>query len=357
MPRLKKSNRADGRYAIKRVVGHDMDGKAIYKYFYGKGKQDAENKYTLYLLDKEKKEQERRCTPFEKWAEEWLYTYKEPDVKGNTFNSTYYRPVMLHLIPHFKGKALQEITQADIKAYFNANKERSQSALQKDFLCLRGIFESAIDNDLIEKSPCRNVKIKSARKKLKKRTYDRATVDKLCAIEHKYALIVNMLLRLGLRASELCGLRWTDVDLTNKTVHICNTVTNESGVIYEGKPKTVNSVRVLPLDNFLITLLNNEPKNGAYVVNDNGKRNDPRMLHRRLTTFYKNNGIREDAQLTPHELRHTCGTLLYQSTKDIFHVSRFLGHSDIGITTKTYVHSEFQDKEISLEINYESNEK
>ena len=310
MARVKKSNRADGRYAIKRVIGHDLDGKAIYKWFYGKGKQDAENKYTLFLLDREKREEERKCTPFEKWAEIWLYTYKQPDVKGSTFNTTYYRPVMLHLIPHFKGKALRAITQADIKTYFNINKERSMSSLDKDLLCLRGIFETAIDNDLIVKNPCRNVKIKSSQEKRKKRTYDRETVNKLCAINHDYALIINMLLKLGLRASELCGLKWEYVDFINKTVYICNSITIECGVIYEGKPKTVNSSRLLPLDDDLISMLNNAPKISDYVISKNGGRTNPNQIYEMLTVFYNFLQIPTEKRLSPHELRHTCGTLV-----------------------------------------------
>lgn len=350
MPRLKKSNRADGRYAIKRVIGHDMDGKALYKYFYGKGKQDAENKYTLYLLDKEKKEQERRCTPFEKWAEEWLYTYKQPDVKGNTFNSTYYRPVMLHLIPHFKDKALQEITQADIKAYFNENKDMSLSSLQKDMLCLKGIFETAIDNDLIIKNPCRNVKIKSTQEKQVKRTYSQRSADHLCSLKHHYSLIINILIKLGLRESELCGLKWDCVDLINKYVYIENSITAEQGVKYEGKPKTPNSIRRLPIDEDLVALLQKEPRNGAYVINKDGRSIKPPQLYERILVFFKFANIPSEKRLSPHELRHTCGTLMYQKTRDVFAVSRFLGHSSIEITTKIYVHSEYQEDEIELDF-------
>lgn len=347
MARIKKSNRADGRYQIKRVIGKDLEGNSIYKYFYGKDKQDAENKYTLFLLDMEKQKEEKKTMPFNKWADEWLYTYKEPDVKGNTFRSTYYRPVKLHLIPHFGDKPLRSISQADVKAYFNANRERSLSYLQKDFLCLKGIFETAIDNDMLEKNPCRNIKIKSAREKQKKRTYDRETVDKLCSINHKYAFIVVLLVKLGLRASELCGLRWQDVDFGNKTVHICNSVTHESGRTYENKPKTANSVRHLPLDECTLSALDKLPKEGQYIL---GERKTPNKIYILLRTFYVSVGVPKELRLSPHELRHTCGTLLYKTTRDIYHVSRFLGHSDIAITTKTYVHSEMQEEEIRLDF-------
>ena len=71
---------------------------------------------------------------------------------------------------------------------------------------------------------------------------------------------------------------------------------------------------------------------------------------RHMEAFYNTMKVPKEQRLSPHELRHTCGTLLYEETKDIYFVSRFLGHSDIGITTKTYVHSEMQDEKIHLRI-------
>lgn len=350
MARLKKSNRADGRYQIKRVIGKDIDGKSIVKYFYGTSKQDAENKYTLYLLDLEKKKEEKLTMPFDKWAMEWLYTYKEPDVKGNTFDSTYYRPVTLHLIPHFKNVPIRQITQSDIKAYFNKNCHYSESTLNKGMLCLKGIFETAIDNDLLDKNPCRNVKFKSTYVPKKKRTYDRETVEKLCSVNHEYAPIIILLLRLGLRESELCGLKWKSVDFENRKIKICNSITRQGGKIYEGKTKTDNSTRMLPMTDEIYTVLKNIQKIGDYVFHVDGKKANPSHIYERVDSFYIHLKINDEKRLSPHELRHTCGTLLYKDTKDIYHVSRFLGHSDITTTTKTYVHSEFQDEEVHLDF-------
>lgn len=350
MARIKKSNRADGRYQIKRVVGKDYEGKAIYKYFYGKSKQEAENKYTLYLLDIKQKEKERQSMPFDKWAMEWLYTYKEPDVKGNTFNSTYKRPVTQHLIPHFKNTPIQQITQADIKSYFNTRKEMSLSSLQKDMLCLKGMFETAIDNDMLVKSPCRNIKLKTAQEKQVKRTYSQRSADYLCSLSHHYSLIINLLIKTGLRESEICGLKWNCVDLENKFIFIENSITYEQGVKYEGRPKTVNSIRRLPIDNSLAALFASEPRTSDYVIDKNGKSIKPAQLYERVQVFYKFANIPDEKKLTPHELRHTCGTLMYQRTRDVFAVSRFLGHSDIGITTKIYVHSTYQEDEVELDF-------
>ena len=348
MPRPKKQNRKDKRYQIIRVIGHLPDGTSIKKSFYGKNKDEALLKYHEYKLNIDKQNEEKRNMPFDKWAEKWLYTYKEPDVKGSTFNSTYYRPVYLHLIPYFEDRILRNITQADIKEYFNQNREKSISYLQKDLICLNGIFESAIDNELIDKNPCRNLKVKSTQEKNKKRTYDKETVDKLCNTEHQYTLIINLLLKLGLRASELCGLKWENIDLENKIIYINNSITEESGKKYEGKPKTDNSVRKLPIDDYLLNLLKKEPKNNLYLVSKDGKSITPSQLYVKLGVYYNFLKVPKEKRLSLHELRHTCGTLLYNDTRDIYHVSRYLGHSDIGITTKIYVHSEMQEESIHI---------
>lgn len=342
------SKRKDGRVSIKRVIGHDYLGNAQYKWFYGKTKREALQKYHDFLIEKEEKDKERKNMPFEKWVDTWLYTYKEPDVRPTTFGSTYLRPTTHHILPHFEGKILQSITPAEIKTFGNKIKHLSQSMIDKIMLCLYGIFETALDNDLIEKNPVRKIKIKSTQEKQKKRTYDKATTDYLCSIEHKYGLMIHVLLRMGLRASELCGLEWKNIDLTNKQMFICQAITTEGGSKYLDKPKSANSTRKLPIPDDLLIRLENTEKTGSFLFQG--------MTHKRvgekLTTIYNSLNVPKDKRLTAHELRHTCGTLLYQATKDIFYVSRYLGHSDVSITTKIYVHSELQQEEIHIDFEH-----
>ena len=165
----KKQKRKDGRYQLVRVIGYDIDGNSIKKSFYGKNKDDALEKYHKFKLNIEKEEKFKRQTPIEAWIEKWLYVYKKQDVKETTFNSTYKRPCENYIIPHFKGKFIQNITQADIKEFLNTLTDKSQSFLEKIIINLRGIFETAIDNDIISKNPCRNISAKSKVQKKKKR--------------------------------------------------------------------------------------------------------------------------------------------------------------------------------------------
>lgn len=342
MPRAKKGNRKDGRVQIKRVIGHNWDGTPINKWFSGKDKNEALQSYYAFLNEWEKKQAEKKRMPFEKWAEEWLYTYKQPDVRGNTFDTTYYRPTTLHVIPYFKGKIIQDITQADVKRFGNGIKHFSQSLIDKIMLCLYGIFETAVDNDMVIKNPCRNVKIKSSAEKQKKRTYDQETVELLRSIDDMHAIYVDIILTLGLRASEVCGIKWEDIG--NDYVYIKQAVTEARGVKYIDKPKSENSTRKIPMPDRLMQKIKSLPREGDFLF----PKMTPKKLHQKIDTFYGRIGVPKELRLSPHELRHTCGTLLYDETKDIYFVSRYLGHSDVSITTKIYIHSTLQDNKISL---------
>jgi integrase len=364
MPRPKKPNRADKRFEIKRTVGKDADGKSVRKSFYGSNEAEALRAYQSFLEDQKREQQERAYTPFPKWAEKWLYTYKEPDVKANTFLTTYKRPCERYIIPYFKDSILQELRQADLKAFLNSLAgSLSQSYLDKITICLRSIFECAVDNELVNRNPCKNVSVKSRIEQEKKRTYDLETAEALCRSDHKYALYIHILLKMGLRCSELCGLKWEDIDLESAKMSISRALTTESGVIYIGPPKSANSVRKLDIPADLLARLKQAkaeydsapPKSvgrydtTGYIATLNGHHITPDHFgDRQLEAFYNYHKIPNDCKLSPHELRHTCGTLLYQSTKDVYFVSRYLGHSDIGITTKTYVHSEMQDTAVRI---------
>ena len=352
MPRPKKTNRKDDRYEIKREVGRDCDGNAIRRSFYGKDKEEAEEKYRQFKLNAEKREAEKKRMLFNLWVEKWLYTYKEPDVKPTTFISTYERPCKNYIIPYFKDVIIQDISQMDVKAFLNSLSDRSQSLIDKVIICLRGIFETAIDNDILTKNPCRNVTAKSKAQKEKKRTYDKESADKLCSSNHKYAILVHILLKMGLRCSELCGLRWQDIDLDNGTMYIRQALTSEGSQTFIGPPKSQNSVRklIIPAD-LLCRLQAEKNSDEEYIAMLNGRHITPNhFADRQLEAFYNAMKVPPEQRLSPHELRHTCGTLLYKETKDIYFVSRFLGHSDIGITTKIYVHSEMQDSAVHIDF-------
>lgn len=334
-PAKQKPTRADGRFKITRTIGKDIHGKPIQKCFYSRiSRADAERKANEFL----NKEREENIL-FSTMAETWLYNYKEGNVKETTFEGSYKRPVLLHIIPWFKDFYVRDITQAMVQEFFTEkSKEFSATQLQKFKICLNAIFETAILNDYCIKNPCRQLIIKSKRETNQKRVYTQKEVDQILlrADEHQYGIYIRILLQMGLRCSELCGLMWEDIDTDNAIMHIRRACVDNNGSPLIDKPKNAKSLRSIPIPPSLNKRLADLKGSGYLIISKNGKNISPKSFSaKRYKTFFKETELPE---LNPHELRHTCGTLLYQKTHDIYAVSKFLGHSSIAITTKLYVH-------------------
>lgn len=358
MPRPKKTapNRTDGRYEIKRTIGKRLDGSPIQKSFYSAiSKADAIKKYEEYKVAQKVADitgigQDTSVITFAAWAETWLEKYKHGSVKENTFEKTYVYTVERHLLPELGPYLLTSISSSDLQLFMNKKASKySDTILKKVANCLYAIFETAVENDLCFKNPAKNLVYKSKKKKKEKRTYTQEQVDLIMeyASIHKYGLYIRLLLELGLRCSELCGLMWKDIDFKNKTIHICRASTGLNGHATVDLPKSGTSIRVLPLSTSLCELLKKESAGkSGYIcqTQQGGVFEDTGFTRTRYDIFFKD--MKKEAKyahierLTPHEMRHTCGTLLYARTGDIYAISKYMGHSSVEVTAKYYIHDD-----------------
>lgn len=55
------------------------------------------------------------------------------------------------------------------------------------------------------------------------------------------------------------------------------------------------------------------------------------------------------AKLNPHELRHTCGTLLYESGVDLRVIQKIMGHADLKTTSEIYIHDNIKFMKSEME--------
>lgn len=353
-PRKEKPNRADGLYEVKITIGKKLDGTLIRKSFYSSiSKLEAKKEAEQYKINREVSDRMglgfvSKDIDFTSWANEWLETYKKPNVKLSTYENTYKNTVCNHLIPCFGAAKLSDITPIDIQKFYNTKCcNLSDSAINKIKICLNAIFSVAIDNDLCAKNPCKNVTIPKANEKTIKRTLslEQTLLASEFAKQHVYGLDIMLLIELGLRRSELMGLMWSDIDLDNRYVEINRGVTLEGNKVHVGNPKSKTSIRKLPISTEFALYLTPHKSAGFVIPNANGGAMSPNNWERRRYSKFMGDLIDkypDIPRLTPHEMRHTCGTNLYNKTGNIYAVSKFLGHADINITTKIYVHSDIE---------------
>ena len=142
--------------------------------------------------------------------------------------------------------------------------------------------------------------------------------------------LVTLLLGTGVRVSECVGLDIEDVDFKNNGIKVTRKGGNEM-VVYFGPEvekalKNYLEVRknIIPVEGHEHALFYSTQRNriGVQAVENLVKK-----YARQVTTTKK---------ITPHKLRSTYGTALYQETGDIYLVADVLGHKDVNTTKKHY---------------------
>jgi integrase len=152
----------------------------------------------------------------------------------------------------------------------------------------------------------------------------------------------------GMRQGEMLGLFWSDLDPRRATLSVRRTLHREKGGIRYGPPKGGKS-RVLELDERVLSVLKDwrrqqlEDRLGAQEWTDTGHvftTREGTAVHRAvLLESFKRLLKRESLpELTFHELRHTCATLLAQRGVHPNTVKDVLGHADVATTLRVYSH-------------------
>lgn len=358
MPRPKKEapNRKDGLYEVKITVGKRMDGTLIRKSFYSTiSKADARAQAEAYRVEQRAAEITGTVfaptgTGFTTWGRVWLKTYKQPNVDTNTYRWTYESTCEKHIFPYFREADLRTIQPADIQTFFSAKRNLSESMLDKIHMCLIGIFDSAIENEKCYRNPVRSkhVAYTSAQKKTQKQVYTQEQIQQvslLCSLPEITALLYS-----GMRIGELCGLMWTDLDLTRKIYSIQRSIAvKPGGGVCVNLPKW-GSNRTNPLEPEFYTLLREleQEKTSPYVFpNRFGGVQNPNSLREKIYRYLEKLP-QEIPKLTPHEMRHTYGTNLRRRGVDIYSIQKIMGHKDLKMTSELYVHNEVEELKKAL---------
>ena len=360
-PKKEMPKRKNGIYEVKVTVGHTFDGNPIRKSFYSNiSKADAKAKAQEYIVNQEViaavgvTEETASDILFCKWADKWLEVYKKQHVSAQTFALTYKNSVETHIKPFFGQAKLKNIRNIDVQNFFTQKQnDLSQSMLDKLHLCLNGIFETAIDNDLIYKNRCRNVVYASTKGKRTKHVWN----DDEIAIAKSYFKSrrpeVYLMLETGLRRGEALGLMWSDIDFDNKTLSVERTSADKIGGGAEIRPPKWDSYRTIPISTELCDFLSDLPHKSLYIFpNNKNSLQVPNTfsqdLEKAMSDFTK---IYPNIQpLTAHELRHTRGTELRRKGTDIYTIQKLMGHKDINVTANIYVHNEVESARKAAKI-------
>jgi integrase len=184
-------------------------------------------------------------------------------------------------------------------------------------------------------------------------TYSAAEVKKVLACAAGDPLECAWHLALyGLRRGEICGLRWSDVNLDQRTLSIAETNVSVDGKATKSTPKSDRGVRRLPITPVLAAVLDRTRQrqtddqaanpdvyrtSGYLIVNSLGQRLHPDTVSDKWDLLVRRAGVR---RIRLHDARHTCGTLMHLEGVPVAVIAAWLGHADAAFTMRTYIHSQ-----------------
>lgn len=143
--------------------------------------------------------------------------------------------------------------------------------------------------------------------------------------------IVTLLLGTGIRVSELVGLDLDDVDFRSNGIHVIRKGGKEM-IVYFGTEVEQALKQYIETDRDKIIPCKGHEQALFYSIQR--KRIGVQAVQNLVKKYAKE--VTPLKKITPHKLRSTYGTSLYQETDDIYLVAEVLGHNDVNTTRKHY---------------------
>lgn len=149
----------------------------------------------------------------------------------------------------------------------------------------------------------------------------------------EYHLMWTLMLGLGLRRGEMCGLRWIDCDLQEGLIQIRNQRYRCKGQLIDGKPKSRTSKRRLYIPASLIDELRARRRKdpwGTYVYDVT-----PEALRKIFRAECRRAGV---DPIPLHGLRHSFGASAVELGYSLRVLQTLMGHASYSVTEKHYAH-------------------
>jgi len=287
---------------------------------------------------------------------EYLLPWLDFQHKNAIASTTYrrYRGLAVrNIVPALGNMQLNKISKREIATLMSsmaANKIGARSQNQALALISK-CMKSAVDSGLILANPAQGL-AKSPEQKAQITPLNENQV--LALLDKHQGTFMGARLHIafcGLRQGEALGLQWNDIDFEEGTMKVHQQSQEVDGVRKFVKLKTESSVRTVILSDTAIEALKYHKvliarmrlSAGAkwtdkdlVFPNREGSFQQPKLDYQRWQEALDTCGIQRRSL---HNARHTAGTLLYANDVGIETIRRVLGHSSVGLTSRTYVHN------------------
>jgi integrase len=270
-----------------------------------------------------------------------------------------------HIVPYIGGVKLSQLTVPTVREFMDrlrANK-RSADMIKRVVGDLGSMLADAQERGLVAQNVVRSLSQRKKRREAERRHKHKLKVGVdipspseiraiVAHLQGRWRPLLLTAIFTGLRASELRGLRWEDVDLKKAALHVRQRADKFNTI---GKPKSASGQRVIPMPPILVNTLREWklacPKSELGLVFPTGAGEveyHSNIVVRGLVPAQVVAGVvtkAGEAKYTGlHALRHFYASWLINRTEDgglglpLKVVQHRLGHSTIQMTADTYGH-------------------
>lgn len=241
---------------------------------------------------------------------------------------------------------IMEITSDTLENFIaDLHRKYKPKTVKRKIATLKAFFHYLEYKDAIDRNPFHKICVKFREPVILPKTIPIHTVERFlstmyrCHAEAKTSCrknntlrdiaVIELLFATGMRISELCSLKVSDVNLHDRSILIYGKGSKER------KIQIGNDDVIHALEKYRIAFLPEMQSCGRFFANLSGKPLSDQSVRRMINKYTSFAGI--ELHITPHMFRHTFATCLLEADVNIRYIQEMLGHSSINIT-EIYTH-------------------
>jgi len=239
-----------------------------------------------------------------------------------------------------------EITPSTLEDYIaRLHHEYQPKTVKRKIASLKALFRYLEYKEILERNPFNKIHVRFREPALLPKTIPLYTVEIFLTTIYNQrdhaktnyqkrnalrdAAIIELLFATGMRISELCNLKYNDVNLYDGTILIYGKGNKERRI------QIANDSVIHTLEEYKNDFCDEILSCKHFFANQSGKAFSDQSVRRMIKKYSSLAAI--ELHITPHMFRHTFATSLLEADVDIRYIQEMLGHSSINVT-EIYTH-------------------
>lgn len=311
---------------------------------------------------------------FSSFVEKWIKNHVDANLALTSKESYIYLLEDCGVLDHFGKMKLKDIKKYHIVEYLAEEQADNKPLIPNKYLLLKSIFARAYEWDVINQNPTSGVK-EPKREKKKVDFYNEEELNHLFKVLDncypKHRIMIKLAAIGGLRRGEILGIREESIDFENNSIYIDKQLRYDKNEkrfylapVKNKKPRTVYfpeefmeelnkyhiqfKARRMQMGNLWRGIYDeNDKMINLLLVKEDGYPTHLNTMRNEWHKIKKRHGLKD---ITFHQLRHSCASLMVKKGINFKVIQERLGHANIGITLDLYSHLEEEQHKESVNV-------